>query len=269
MKSVWIQENTWQDIADYLQHDDTVILPIGSTEQHGPAGPLGVDTYAAIALCEDAAKQTGVMVAPPLWFGDSPHHLGFPGTISLRSETLILVIKDIVHTLYQNGFRRFILLNGHKGTNLAPMTVAARGLLEYELKDIRIAISDPLFLCTNAQEIKGDVAEHHAGVLEISHVMYKFPGLVKEDKQNPDAVDLSNEFSNYVKPDLFGPASGVFADVFWSSRDQKAFAPTGSFSDSSGASAEMGRAYHENMVRNFAEFIEWFKTSVSPEEKYK
>ncbi len=269
MKSVWIQENTWQDVADYLKHDDTVILPIGSTEQHGPAGPLGVDTYAAIGLCEDAAKKTGVMVAPPLWFGDSPHHLGFPGTISLRSETLILVIKDIVHTLYQNGFRKFILLNGHKGTNLAPMTVAARGLLEYELKDIRIAISDPLYLCTNAQEIKGNVAEHHAGVLEISHVMYKFPGLVKEDKQNHNAVDLSNEFDHYIKPDLFGPASGVFADVLWSSRDQKAFAPTGSFSDSSNASAEMGKAYHENMVQNFAEFIEWFKTSVSPEDKYK
>ena len=268
MKSVWIQENTWQDIEEYLKHDDTVIVPIGSTEQHGPAGPLGVDTYAAIALCEDAAKKSGVLVTPPLWFGDSPHHLGFPGTISLKSETLILVIKDIVHTLYQNGFRRFILLNGHKGTNLAPMTVAARGLLEYELKDIRIAITDPLYLCTNA-DIKGDVAEHHAGILEISHVMYKFPGLVKEDKQNDDPVDLTGIFNGYIKPDLFGPAKGVFADVLWSSRDQRAFAPTGSFSDSSKASAEIGKEYHENMVENLVEFINWFKTSISPVEEFK
>jgi creatinine amidohydrolase len=259
MNSVWIQELTWQDVDEYLKHDDTVILPIGSTEQHGPAGPLGVDTYAAIALAEDAAKRAGVLVTPPLWFGDSPHHLGFPGTISLKPTTLMLVVKDIVHTLYQNGMRRFILLNGHKGTNLSALTLAARDLLEYELKDIRISLTDPLFLCTNAGEVKGNVAEHHAGVLEISHVMYKFPGLVREDRQPDKAVDLQAKFGNYIKPDLFGKSGGVFADVFWSSREQREFAPTGSFSDSSNASAEMGKAYHDNMVDNFVEFIEWFK----------
>jgi creatinine amidohydrolase len=105
-------------------------------------------------------------------------------------------------------------------------------------------------LCTNAGEVKGNVAEHHAGVLEISHVMYKFPGLVREDRQPDKAVDLQAKFGNYIKPDLFGKSGGVFADVFWSSREQREFAPTGSFSDSSNASAEMGKAYHDNMVDN-------------------
>ena len=260
MSSVWIQENTWEDIAEYLKHDNTVIIPIGSTEQHGPAGPLGVDTYAAIALAEDCAKKSGVLSTPPMWFGDSPHHLAFTGTISLKPETLILVVKDIVHSLYKNGFRRFVLLNGHKSTNLASLTLAARELLEYELKDIRIALTDPLWLCTNADEVKGDVAEHHAGVLEISHVMYKNPGLVKEDKLPDKAVDLKAKFTQYIKPDLFGKHSGGFAEVFWSSREQAEFAPTGSFSDASKASAEIGKAYHDNMVENFVQFMNWFKT---------
>lgn len=259
MRSCWIQENTWEDIAEYLKHDTVVTIPIGSTEQHGPAGPLGVDTYAAIALAEDVCTRTGTLSTPPMWFGDSPHHRAFPGTISLKPETLMAVIKDIVHSLHHSGFRKFILLNGHKSTNLADFTLAARELLEYELPDIRIAITDPLFLCTNAAEVKGDAAEHHAGVLEISHVMYKFPGLVKEDRLPDTAVDLSARFGQYIKPDLFGGAKGVFADVLWSSRDQKIFAPNGSFSDASGASAEVGKAYHDNMVDNMCQFVEWFK----------
>lgn len=258
-RSVWINELTWQEIDEYLNDNDTVIIPIGSTEQHGPAGPLGVDTYAAIALAQSAGEETHTLVTPPMWFGDSPHHLAFPGTVSLKPETLIAVVKDIVHSLYHNGFRRFIVLNGHKGTNLPSLTLACRELLEYELKDILISLTDPLYLCTNASEVKGGIPEHHAGVLEISHVMYKFPGLVREELLPKETVDLESEFSSFIKPDLFGPSSGVFADVFWSSRDQRRFAPTGSFSRSSEASASKGQKYHDNMVKNFVDFIEWFK----------
>ena len=257
MKSVWLQELTWQDVDEYLVHDNVVTIPIGSTEQHGPAGPLGVDTYAAIAIAEDAAKRTGTLVTPPSWFGESPHHLDFPGTISLRSSTLIALVKDVVHSLYRNGFRRFILLNGHKGTNLAALTLAARELLQYELTDIRIVLTDPLMLCTNAGEVK-DAVEHHAGELEISHVWYKHPELIRKDRLPSETVDLTREFSKYIKKDLFG-GGHVPVEVFWSSTQQRQFAPTGSFSASNLASPEKGKAYHDNMVENFVEFIEWFK----------
>src|SRR5438046_2946499 len=68
--SVWLHELTWEDVDAYLQTDDIVIWPIGATEQHGPAGPLGVDSFVANALAEDAAKETGVLCVPPLWYGD-------------------------------------------------------------------------------------------------------------------------------------------------------------------------------------------------------
>lgn len=256
--SVWLNEITWQDVDAYLKTENTILLPIGSTEQHGPAGPLGVDTYAAIAIAEDSAKRAGVLTAPPLWFGDSPHHLGFPGTISLKTETLVAVVKDVVQSLAKNGFGRFILINGHKSTNLAALTTACRSLHEYELPNAKIALTDPLWLAKKAPQIKEDV-EHHSGELEISHVYYKFPGLIREDKLVEDNVDLKGMFSDYIKGDLFaGPGPAV--EVFWNSREQKAFAPTGSFSASSKASPEKGKIYHENMVENLVKFIEWFKT---------
>ena len=257
LKSVWINELTWEDIANYLSNDDMVILPIGSTEQHGPCGPLGVDTYAAIAIAEDAAIKTNVLVTPPLWYGDSPHHLGFPGTISLKPETLIAIVKDIVHSLARNGFKKFIIVNGHKGTNLAALTIACRVLKEYDLPNIQIVLTDPLFLSTNAFKIK-ETNEHHAGELEISHVWYKYPNLIAIDKLSSEEVDLEKIYSKFIQKDLFGKGKPV-VEMFWNSYEQKMFAPTGSFSPSNSASPEKGKIYHENMVNNLSEFILWFK----------
>jgi creatinine amidohydrolase len=93
LPSVWINELTWQEIEAYLGQNDIVLVPIGSTEQHGPAGPLGLDTYVAISLAEDAAKAAGVLAAPPLWYGESTHHMGFAGTITLQVETMIAVVR--------------------------------------------------------------------------------------------------------------------------------------------------------------------------------
>jgi len=259
MRSVWINELTWEDVEEYLTHDDIVIIPVGSTEQHGPAGPLGVDAYAAIAIAEDTAKKTDVLVTPPLWFSDSPHHLDFPGTISLRPETLIAVVKDIVHSLARNGFKKFVVINGHKGTNIPALTIACRDLQQYELPDVRMALTDPLYLATNAKELKNGRTEHHAGVLEISHVMYKFPGLVKEDKRPSEDVDLAFSFGDYISKDLFG-GSRPTVDLLWNSTQQRKFAPRGSFSASDFGSAEMGKAYHDKMVDNLADFVNWFKT---------
>jgi len=257
LKSVWINEITWKEIENYLLSDDMVIIPIGSTEQHGPCGPLGVDTYAAIAIAEDVATKTQILVTPPLWYGDSPHHLGFPGTISLKPETLIAIVKDIVHSLARNGFKKFIIVNGHKGTNLAALTIACRVLQQYELPNIQVVLTDPLFLATDASKIKEN-NEHHAGELEISHILYKYPDLIATDKLQSEEVDLNKIFSKFIKKDLFGKGNPV-VEMFWNSYEQKKFAPTGSFSPSNLASPEKGKIYHENMVDNLTEFILWFK----------
>lgn len=263
LRSVWLQELTWEDVADYLKTDNIIIFPVGSTEQHGPAGPLGVDSYAAIALAEDVAKRTGVLVIPPLWFGDAPHHLGFPGSISLRTETLVEVTKDVIRSLAGQGFKKVLIINGHKGTNIAGLTTACRYLHQYELPEVMLALADPMFLAKGiAQEIK-EADEHHAGELEISHVWHKYPHLIKEDKLTKSGVDLEANLSPFVTKDLLGK-NGDSIELFWNSDEQKIFAPTGSFSPSCSADPEKGRKYHEYMVENLVEFITWLRQYEGP-----
>lgn len=262
LRSVWMQELTWEDVDAYLQLDDIVICPIGSTEQHGPAGPLGVDSYAAIALAEDAAKQANVLVTPPLWFGDSSHHLDFPGTISLKTETLVAVTKDIIHSLARNGFKKFIVINGHKGANNPALITACKSIHQFELPDVLISLVDPLYIGKGIANIK-DAVEHHAGELEISHVWYKHPHLIKADKLPDKPIDMQSILSPFSHNDLFF-GSGDSIEIFWNSKEQKAFTPSGSFSDSTQSSPEKGQKYHDYMVRNLVKFIDWLRQYEGP-----
>ena len=262
LPSVWMQELTWEDVADYLKTEDIVICPIGSTEQHGPAGPLGVDSYAAIALAEDAAQAAGVLVTPPLWFGDSPHHLDFAGTISLRTDTLVAVVKDIIHSLAKHGFKKIILINGHKGANNPALITACRTVHQFELPDVLLALVDPLYIGKGIARIK-EAVEHHAGELEISHVWYKHPHLIRKEKLPDRQVDLKPILSPFAHNDLF-VGGGDSIEIFWNSKEQKAFTPSGSFSDSTKASPEKGRKYHEYMVDNLVKFIEWLRPYDGP-----
>jgi creatinine amidohydrolase len=261
--SVWIQDLRWQDVEDYLEHDRIVLVPIGSTEQHGPAGPLGVDSYVAITLAEDTAQRRGVLCAPPLWFGDSSHHLAFPGTISIRTETLIQVVRDICRSLARHGFDRIVLINGHKGSNLPALNTAVRGLHEEELPEVLFAVADPLHLARSAAPKIKDTNEHHSGELELSHVAYRYPGLVRTDLVTDDHVDFNAVFGGFVGDDLFGPApDGV--EITWSSAEERAFAPSGSLSASTGLSIEKGRAYHDHLVGRLCELVDWLRKYDGP-----
>lgn len=108
----------WMDVEQYLRRDDRVILVLGACEQHGYLSLL-TDVKIPLALADAASRQSGVLVAPPLNFGVSPYFLSYPGTISLRTETFIKVVEDVVQSLYHQGFRRFLVLNGHGGNAAA------------------------------------------------------------------------------------------------------------------------------------------------------
>lgn len=263
LPSVWIQELTWQDVDQYLKHNDIVIIPAGSTEEHGPAGPLGVDAYAAISLAEDSAKKAGVLVTPPIWFGDSSHHTGFPGTISVRPSTLIEIIKDVSKSLARHGFRKIIIINGHKMSNLPALVTAAKETHEYELPNVFFAVIDPWKIARKiSSEIKS-TNEHHSGELEISHVWYKYSHLIRKNKLTNKKVDFIKIFGKYSNDDLFGPG-GEIIDIPWSSNEQRYFAPDGTFSASEGASPEKGKKYHNYMVEIIVDFINWLKLYKGP-----
>jgi creatinine amidohydrolase len=113
-----LSEMNWMQVESYLSEDDRLIVVLGASEQHGYLSLLS-DVKIPLALAEAASEQTGVLVAPPVNFGCSPYFLAYPGTISLRVETLLAVVEDLLRSVYGQGFRRVVVLNGHGGNRVA------------------------------------------------------------------------------------------------------------------------------------------------------
>jgi creatinine amidohydrolase len=111
---VRIADRNWLQVEEYLAHDDRVVLPVGSTEQHADLS-LATDSILAERVAVEAAEPLGVLVLPAMPFGVAPGFAAFPGTVSLSTETLVAVVSEVLDTLYGQGFRGFLVVNGHGG----------------------------------------------------------------------------------------------------------------------------------------------------------
>lgn len=104
----------WQDVENYLEQNDRIILVTGSTEQHAFLS-LTTDNQIPLRIADAVSQRTHTLVAPPLNFGVTPYFMSYPGTISLQKSNFDAVVVDIVSSLAAHGFRRFFVLNGHGG----------------------------------------------------------------------------------------------------------------------------------------------------------
>jgi creatinine amidohydrolase len=111
-----VQDCNWMQLEEYLRADDRIVLPFGSVEQHGYLS-LGVDMILSERVSVEAAEPLGVPVLPSLPYGITPYFAAYPGSPTLSVETYQAVVRDLLDSLHEQGFRRFLLVNGHGGND--------------------------------------------------------------------------------------------------------------------------------------------------------
>lgn len=138
---IYLQTMTGKEIAERLNTNDLIILPIGSTEAHGAHACSGEDTFLVSRIAEAVAEKTGCTVAEPIWYGSHPyHHLGMPGTIVVPEETFIANLRAVMAGLWNAGFRKQILLNGHGQDYAIPMAMHQFGK-KYQLPMLLVNVN--------------------------------------------------------------------------------------------------------------------------------
>ncbi len=248
------EELTSPDVAA-LDRDRTIlILPLGSVEQHGNHMPLGTDTLLAHSVSLAAAERSpgATAVLPPPWYGFSAHHMRFPGSITLRAETLMAVAEDIVGSAVAHGFRHVLIVNGHGG-NGGVIDLLASTLGHRHYGKARIAALTYFQLARDAiaalrRSESGGMG--HACEFETAMVQHVRPGLAKMELAEATYPDPG---SSYLATDLLGGSAVKtyldFADL----------SPTGTLGDPGLATPEAGKKFFDAVVGELVAFIEDFR----------
>jgi len=256
-KEVRAERLRWKDVRAYLEKDDRVLLSIGAVEQHGTHLAMGTDSMTADAVCFGAGRKTGVLVYPPMWYGWSDGHMSFPGTVSLRAETMQALLEDVVNSLTQHGFKRFVIVNGNRRANLPPMQIAASNLMR--MGGRLVAIADIAYLSfTELAELRrsapGGIG--HAGEMETSHMLHIHPDCVWME----DAISRPSKSASPQRTFLASDPAHEGGDRFYLPRNPESFfkstGGTGVAGDPTKASAETGASAHAAMVDGLVRVLE-------------
>lgn len=258
---------SYVDINAYLAEKDTILVPMASTEQHGPHLPLYTDTITAVEISERISEAIGVLHTPPIWTGYSPQHMYGAGqgrgTITLRASTLLDVMYDVARSLIHHGFNRIIFINGH-GSNVKVVDPVLRRL-RYETGAM-ISFVKPYMeryegilkgLMENPPE---ETPGWHSSELETSQDMAWRPELVHMDR----AVDTRAHTPEFL-PDAFKKDDGMpdtefeGYQYFTFPMDHHEFVENGIIGNPMRASAEKGeeafRRLSEHAARGILELM--------------
>jgi creatinine amidohydrolase len=222
----------------------TAIIVLGAQEQHGAHLPLATDSLWGEHVAQMLADRLGdALVAPVVPVGVSPEHLSFAGTISLRPETLTVILEDYLTSLERHGFRRIVVLPSHGG-NFAPLEAALPGLREQHPGIQIVAYTDLIGLIDAAAEVAAGLgvtleeAGAHAGEWETSMVLALDPTLV-----HPERAEAG----------YLGPLSPVFDQI--NREGMASITPNGVLGDPAKAAPDHGQAYLQKMTDRLANHV--------------
>jgi creatinine amidohydrolase len=233
---------TWSEVEAYLNRSKGIIMPIGSTEQHGPNGLIGTDAICAEVISRGVGERADAMVGPTINVGMAQHHLAFSGSMTLRPSTLIAMIHDYVTSLARHGFERFYFINGHGG-NIATVTAAFSEV--YATASLRPGTNAPSVRCrlknwwegggvkALSKELFSDKEGSHATPSEVSVTFFAYPEAIKRVDMGP-----------------IGPKQRDFCDA----DDYRRLFPDGRIgSDPTLAKPEHGKRFVEVAVKDISE----------------
>lgn len=252
-KSRILYEMTWSEFEGAVTsegEDLIALIPVGSTEQHGPHGTFGVDTGRAEGFSRRLAARLypRAFSVPTMPFGVSPHHMNFPGTITLSTSTFNQVLSEIVDSLYRHGIRKYFFLNGHGG-NSSPLNVL--------LADLRQTYSDVRLGWASFTAVAGDVIDDeitskvrgHSCEGEMSQALYLAPWSVREDLLALGEVLLE------IPED---PIKARMSRVVHVYRTFDEITANGALGDARHTSMELGEKIIETALSRLTSFLEEF-----------
>lgn len=244
--------HTWVGIRELINRQPVVVLPVGSTEDHGYHLPLDTDNYLCWRLCEEAISRIPgeALLLPQIPYGFEDHHMEFPGTISIEASTLLNFVVDVAKSVAHHGFKRILIVNGH-GSNMPILDLAARKTVLDT--DAMCAVLMWTSLITDVarnlrESVQGGMA--HGGELETSVYLYLDEAKVRKDKIRKD---ISFPRSKYVWYELVETPPLHFMD--WWSR----ISDTGTIGDPTVASVTKGKKMFEAGVERFIEVLRDFR----------
>jgi creatinine amidohydrolase len=248
-QSVFIAEMTNPEVERFLREHDTVIIPVGSTEQHGPAGPTSTDVLIPVEIARRTAGGIGALVAPALSYGLSYPHQGFASAFSLRIPTFMAVIEDLCLSFAASGFRRIIFLNGHFD-NTYPIAYAcanAAGRLPKGCRAFPVTYFEGI-PPQEAARFMGGEKGLHANAAEISAVLAIDPGLVDMEAANIEVPHF---------PATKTGSPGIHTAFFLTQPGSVwRITESGTWGDAAKATEQMGREFLEAAVRATVAVIE-------------
>ncbi|MEO7192424.1 MAG: creatininase family protein [Vicinamibacterales bacterium] len=247
--TVFLAEMTNPELEGFLRSHQTVIVPTGATEQHGPHGPLGTDVLIPQEIARRVAPRIGAVVAPPISYALSYPHTGFTGLVQIRVTTFMAFVEDLCASLGTAGFRRIIFLNGHYDNTyaIAYACASAAERMPVGTRAFPINYWDALTAAEIA-EFSGLENGLHANAAETSAVL----------AINPDLVDMANANAEFPPfPKFTVPVGPVHTAFFFTTPGSVHRATqSGTWGDARGSTPEKGERYLEMGVRSTLAVLE-------------